>query len=60
MSWLSQSWAHPERLDRIRALTADYESITREELVALAGEYLQPSASWRVTILPRALDTAEE
>ena len=60
MSWLSQSWAHPERLDRVRALTADYESITREELVALASEYLQAERSWRVTILPREPETSEE
>ena len=53
MSWLAQSWTHPERLDRIRALTEDYESITREDLVALAATYLQPETSWRVTILPR-------
>ncbi|MEA1941259.1 MAG: insulinase family protein [Pseudomonadota bacterium] len=53
MSWLAQSWTHPERLDRIRALSEDYESISREDLVALAQEYLQPENSWRVTILPR-------
>lgn len=53
MSWLSQSWSHPERLDRIRALTEDYESISREDLVALAAAYLQPDDSWRVTVLPR-------
>ncbi|MED5548604.1 MAG: insulinase family protein [Pseudomonadota bacterium] len=53
MSWLAQSWSHPDRLERIRALTADYESITREDLVALAETYLQPQDSWRVTILPR-------
>ena len=53
MSWLAQSWQHPARLDRIRALTEDYESITREELIELAATYLQPDRSWRVTILPR-------
>ena len=53
MSWLAQSWSHPDRLERIRALTADYESITREDIVALAETYLQPQDSWRVTILPR-------
>lgn len=53
MSWLSQSFGRPQRLDRIRALTEDYESITREELVEMAGAYLQPERSWRVTILPR-------
>lgn len=53
LNWLSQSWDKPERLDRIRSLTADYQSITREELVAMAASYLQPQSSWRVTILPR-------
>lgn len=53
LNWLSQSWSKPERLDRIRGLTADYESISRDELVALAASYLQPETSWRVTILPR-------
>ncbi|WP_300545034.1 M16 family metallopeptidase [Maricaulis sp.] len=54
LGWLSQSVTHPERLDRIRALSEDYESITRDELVALAETYLQPGRSWRVTILPQS------
>ncbi|WP_339748036.1 insulinase family protein [uncultured Maricaulis sp.] len=53
LNWLSQSWSKPERLDRIRGLTADYQSITRDELVDMAATYLRPQASWRVTILPR-------
>ena len=53
LSWLSQSWSKPQRLDRIRSLTTDYESITRDELIELAAAYLQPEPSWRVTILPR-------
>lgn len=53
MSWLSQSWAHPERLDRIRSINADYEGITREDITALAETYLSPERSWRVTIIPR-------
>ena len=53
MSWLAQSISKPERLDRIRGLSDDYAGITREELVEMAGTYLQPDRSWRVTILPR-------
>lgn len=53
LNWLSQSWSKPARLDRIRGLAADYESISRDELIELAATYLQPQTSWRVTILPR-------
>ena len=53
MSWLSQSWSHPQRLDRIRSLRGDYESVSREQLVDLAATYLSPERSWRVTIVPR-------
>ncbi|WP_291841727.1 M16 family metallopeptidase [Maricaulis sp.] len=53
MSWLAQSWAHPERLDRIRTIRSDYEAVTREDLVGLAATYLSPERTWRVTILPR-------
>ncbi len=53
MSWLSQSWSHPGRLDRIRSLRGDYESVTRDRLIDLAATYLSPERSWRVTILPR-------
>lgn len=53
LSWLSQSWDKPERLDRIRSLATDYGDISRDELVEIAAAYLQPETSWRVTILPR-------
>ncbi|OLF81188.1 hypothetical protein AWH62_00485 [Maricaulis sp. W15] len=53
MSWLSQSWTHPERLDRIRTIRTDYEAVTQAQLVELAATYLSPERSWRVTILPR-------
>ena len=53
LNWLSQSWDKPERLDRIRALASDYAEISRDELIGMAADYLQPEASWRVTILPR-------
>tara|TARA_R110002153_G_scaffold20690_4_gene69964 strand:- start:2151 stop:4988 length:2838 start_codon:yes stop_codon:yes gene_type:complete len=53
LNWLSRSWDKPERLDRIRALASDYAEISRDELIGMAADYLQPEASWRVTILPR-------
>ncbi len=52
LSWLARSWREPERLDRIRTVAQDYQSITRAELISLAQTYLQPETSWRVTILP--------
>lgn len=52
LSWVSRSWREPSRLDRIRTVAADYESITRDELVDLANTYLVGANSWRVTILP--------
>ena len=56
LGWLAQSQSRPERLDRIRSLQGDYESITREELIALAAEYLQPDNSYKVTILPASAE----
>lgn len=53
MHWLAQSWDDPADLDRIRSLQADFESLSRDELVAVAAEYMQPGRAWRVTILPR-------
>jgi zinc protease len=52
-AWLSRSYAQPDRLDRVRSLVSDYESVTREELIALADSYLDPNDSWQVTILPQ-------
>jgi zinc protease len=53
MSMLSQSYHDDARLERIRTLVSDYESISVDELSALAAEYLTPETAWRVTILPR-------
>jgi len=52
ISWMARSWRDPSRLDRIRTVTSDYESITRDELVTLARTYLVREDSWRVSILP--------
>ena len=52
VSWLSQSQAKPERLDRLRSLQADYQDISVDEITALAQTYLQPDRTYRVTILP--------
>ncbi|MDG1418311.1 MAG: insulinase family protein [Maricaulis sp.] len=56
MAWLSQSYSDRSRYDRVRTIIADYESITREELVTLAATYLRPETEWSVTIIPRATD----
>ncbi len=56
LSWISGSWRDPSRLDDIRTLEEDYASISREELIALAREYLVYDNSWRVTILPVAAE----
>lgn len=50
---LSRSYWRDDRLDRLRTVASDYEAIEREELVALAEEYLQSERAWRVSILPR-------
>jgi len=50
---LSRSQTRPEKLDEVRSLEADYQAVTREEVEALAREWLQPERAWRVSILPR-------
>lgn len=54
LSWLTQSIEHPQRLDRIRSITADYDSITLEEIVNVAQSYIRGDTAYRVTILPNA------
>jgi len=51
---LSRSQTRPERLEQIRTLEADYEAVTREDVLELAGEWLRPERSYRVSILPGA------
>lgn len=53
---LAQTYFDPARLNRVRSITSDYESLERDDLVALAEEYLRPETAWRVTILPRAAE----
>jgi zinc protease len=54
--WLSSvlgaSQEQPERLDWARSFLADHEAITREELNALAREYLDPARAVRILIAP--------
>ncbi len=45
----------PESLDDIRSIRSDYESVTVEELTALAGAALRPDNAYRVSIIPRDL-----
>jgi zinc protease len=51
-SVLGASQEQPERLDWARSFLADHEAITREELNALAREYLDPARSLRILIAP--------
>ncbi|MCU0793850.1 MAG: insulinase family protein [Opitutaceae bacterium] len=56
--WLNQvlasSQEQPLRLDWARSRYADFESITKAELDALAAAYLDPARSIRFTITPAA------
>ncbi|WP_421789002.1 M16 family metallopeptidase [Hyphobacterium sp.] len=54
LSWLTQSIEHPERLDRIRSITSDYESISLDEIVDVARTYIRDDTAYRVSILPNA------
>ena len=54
LAWLDGSFEDPGQLDRIRSITDDYSSITRDEIVEAARTWLDPSAEFRVTILPNA------
>ncbi|MDM7985516.1 MAG: insulinase family protein [Maricaulis sp.] len=53
MAWLSGSWRDANRLERIRTLQSDYESITVEDITAAAETYLQAESAWRVSIISR-------
>ncbi|MEE2567677.1 M16 family metallopeptidase [Hyphobacterium marinum] len=48
---LSGSQEDPERLDNARSLVDDLNSITREELMDLANEYLRDETAYRLTIV---------
>lgn len=48
---LSGSQEDPERLDNARSLVEDLNSVTREELMDLANEYLRDETAYRLTIV---------
>lgn len=48
---LSGSQEDPGQLDNARSLIEDYTAITREEIIALAGEYLRGETAYRMTIV---------
>ena len=56
LSWLSQSFEYPERLDRIRTITDDYSDITLDEIVEVARTYLSADTAYRVTVVPAAAE----
>jgi zinc protease len=45
---------YPQRLDWCRSRYRDFEGISKAEIDALAAQYLDPSRSYRVTVLPAA------
>ena len=45
---------YPQRLDWCRSRYSDFEGITKAEIDALAAQYLDPSRTFRVTVLPAA------
>ncbi len=49
---LSQSQAHPEKLDLARSRDVDYRSINLEEINTLAKKYFAPTNLHRISILP--------
>lgn len=49
---LSQCQTEPERLDLARGRDKDYESITLEEINALAKKYLGPDKALLITVKP--------
>ncbi len=60
LSWLSQSWTYPERLDRIRTITEDYSDITLDEIIDAARTYMREDTAYRISIVPAAMDAAAE
>ena len=51
-SVVNKAQEKPEVLDWARSRQADFESISRAEVDALAREYLVPDRSFQVTVLP--------
>ncbi len=51
-SVLGASQEQPQRLDWARTFLADHEAVTRDELNALAREYLAPERAIRILIAP--------
>lgn len=51
-SVLGASQEQPQRLDWARSFLADHEAVTRDELNALAREYLDPARALSILIVP--------
>jgi zinc protease len=59
-SVLASSQEYPQRLEWARHLISDYESITAEEVSALAERYLSPENALRVFVIPVAAAVVSE
>ena len=60
MNVVAQAQTMPENLDRHRTQRADYESISLDDIKALAAQYLDPEKALRIQVLPPEVDAAAE
>lgn len=54
--WLTQlagATYDPRRIDAVRGIASDYESVTAAELQQVAARYLRPDADWTMEVLPK-------
>jgi zinc protease len=51
---LSGAQADSRRLEFIRSLASDYQSITAEDVHAAAKRWLKPEAAWKLKVVPQA------
>lgn len=57
MYQLEGATGDPVRFQAIPSLLTDYTVTTPERMQALASQYLQPSKSWRLAVLPQGVPT---
>jgi zinc protease len=51
---LSGAQADSRRLEFIRTLASDYQSITAEDVHAAAKRWLKPETAWKLKVVPQA------
>jgi zinc protease len=56
--WLQQlagATYDPRRIDAVKGIATDYDSITAAELQMVAAKYLQPNLDWTMEVLPKSV-----